>query len=240
MLICVLSSSVTGRVKMSLSILLLILTFVIALLGLIAQRYYKDRIPKWLFIALVSLLLISFLANVHQTQQDELKAEYLKNSGTLSGKLENQSIIYPSISLGSAEFVWQGEQGEPIFIIGNDSLKIWIENSELKLSTVLRDQDGKIVAKIEANEWQVNPNLIFDRNFDDKALEVINEKGEVILQAVFDGKTVQFCGKFYREDGWQIALGNNYMEFRPPGEKVQLTFTPIFKYPSAEYPGQRK
>jgi len=80
-----------------------------------------------------------------------------------------------------------------------------MENGESKISCVIRDENGKIIAKIEANDWKINPNLIFDRNFDDKAVEVISEKGDVILQAEFDGEGVLFAGTFYQEDGSRIA-----------------------------------
>jgi len=80
-----------------------------------------------------------------------------------------------------------------------------------------------------------NPNLIFDRNFDEKAVGVINQKGEVVLQIEFDGESVQFAGIFYREDGWRIALGYSIIELRPPGQKLETSFPPIFKYPSKDH-----
>jgi hypothetical protein len=171
---------------------------------------------------------------------EEDRQRYDEYSGVISGKLENESIVYPSIKLGTANFVWQGPEEEPMFKIGNDSIRVWIVNRELKISTVIRDESGKIIARIEANEWQVNPNLIFDRNFDETAVEVINEKGEVVLQAKYDGESVLFAGIFYREDGSRVALGYNVIEIRPPGEPLQTSFSPIFKYPSSSHPGERR
>ena len=114
----------------------------------------------------------------------------------------------------------------------------------MKISTIIRDKEGKILVKLDRNEWQVNPNKIYDKNFDKTAVEVINEEGEVILQAFFDGEGVQFAGIFYQEDGWRIALGpsedgNGVIEKRPPGEKIQASFKPIFRYRSEEHPGER-
>jgi len=44
-------------------------------------------------------------------------------------------------------------------------------------ATILRAHEtGRMVAGIEANEWQVNPNRTLDGNFDDSAVEVINER----------------------------------------------------------------
>jgi hypothetical protein len=226
--------------KMSLPILLLVLTFVVAVLGLIVERYFKDRVPSWLFIVFIAILSVSLVAAVYQQRQDDLSAQYAATSGKLSGGLENKTITYPILKVGTAEFVWKGPEGGPMFVIGNDPITVWIENGELKVNLTLRDQSGSIVTKIVANEWQVNPNLIFDKNFDDKSFEVIDVKGDVVLQMVFDGTSVQFCGKFYQSDGRRIGIGNNVIEIRLPGQEMQLTFAPIFKYPSSEYPGQKR
>lgn len=225
--------------KKSIPILLLILTFIVAVLGLIAQRYFEDILPSWFFIVVIAILVVSLVAAVYQQRQDEINAQYAATSGKLSGGLENKTVTYPSIKIGTAQFVQQGPQGTPMFMIGNDPVTVWIENGELKVNLTLRDRGGSIVTKIVANEWQVNPNLIFDKNFDDTAFEIVDVKGDVVLQLVFDGTSVQFCGKFYLPDGRRTGIGNNVIEIRLPGEQMQLTFTPIFKYPSSEYPGQR-
>lgn len=225
---------------MSIPVLLLILTFIVAVLGLIAQRYYKDKLPNWLFVVIVAILFVSLIGAVYQQHQDELAAQYAENSGKLTGTIEDKNVTYPILKIGTAQFVQQGPQGTPMFMIGSDPLTVWLENGELKVNLTLRDQNGDVIAKLVANEWQVNPNLIFDRNFDDRALEVINAKGDVVLQLVFDGTAVQFCGKFYLSDGSQVGIGDNIIEKAPAGTPLKLTFAPIFKYPSTQYPAQRK
>jgi len=193
--------------------------------------------PNWLFVGTFMFIVAILGTNLLIIWQEGEMEKYSRHSGEISG---TKDIVYPSIKLGTAELVWKGPAGEPMIVIGNDSIKVWIEDGELKISTVIRDEDGKIIAKLEANEWQVNPNLIFDRNFDTKAVEVINQKGEVVLQAEFDGESVLFAGVFYREDGWRVALGYNIIEMRPPGEPLQMSFPPMFKYPSENHPGERR
>lgn len=225
---------------MNLNYVIIILGLILAIIYFTKDKYLEGKIPDWLFLVVIIILLATAVTNVYITQQEEEKEKYSEYSGVISGELKNKSIAYPSIKLGTAKLVWQGPEGEPIFLIGNDPIRVWIEEGELKISTVIRNEDGKIIARLEANEWQVNPNLIFDRNFDKEAVEVINEKGEVILQAEFDGESVQFAGIFYREDGWRIALGYNIIESRPPSERIQASFEPIFKYPSKNHPGERR
>lgn len=225
---------------MNLNYVIIILGLILAIIYFTKDKYLGGKIPDWLFLVVIIILLATTVTNVYITQQEEEKEKYSEYSGVISGELKNKSIVYPSIKLGTAKLVWQGPEGEPIFLIGNDPIRVWIEEGELKISTVIRNEDGKIIARLEANEWQVNPNLIFDRNFDKEAVEVINEKGEVILQAEFDGESVQFAGIFYRGDGWRIALGYNIIESRPPSERIQASFKQIFKYPSKNHPGERR
>lgn len=226
--------------KRSLPVLLLVLAFVVAVISLIADRYFKEGLPNWLIIVIIAILSVSVVVALYQQRQDDLDAQYAATSGKLSGGLENRTMTYPSIKIGTAQFVQQGPTGTPMFLIGSDPITVWIENGELKVNLTLRDQSGSIVTKIVANEWQVNPNLIFDKNFDDKSFEVVDVKGDVVLQLVFDGTSVQFCGKFYLSDGRRVGIGNNIIEIKLHGQQMQLNFTPVFKYPSSEYPGQRR
>jgi len=233
---------------MNLNYVIIILVFILAIIELAKDRYFKGKVPSWLIILIIVLLLFTAVINIYVTKQEEEKEKYSKSSGMISGELKNKSIIYPVIKLGGAKFVWKGQLGEPIFLIGNDPLKVWIEEDQLKISTMIRGKNGNIIAKLDANEWQVtdDPNLKWDRNFDERGVEIINEKGEVVLQVQFDGESVQFAGIFYREDGWKVALGPSDMdrggviEIKPPNEKITVSFEPLFKYPSERHHGERR
>ena len=194
---------------MNIDIVLIILVFITGLLGIISERYIKKKnkkISRTVFLGTILLLTITFCAYLIQAQQQEFNDKYSSNSGELSGTLTNDNITYPSLSLGTAQFIFEGKKGDPLILVGNDPITIWIENGELKLSTIIRSSSGEVIAKIEANEWQVNPNQIFDRNFDDHALEVINQNDEVVLQADFDGKTVHFVLNFFEMMAGKLHL----------------------------------
>ena len=107
------------------------------------------------------------------------------------------------------------------------------------ISAIIRNEAGKIIAKIDANQWTINPNLLFDRNFDDRAVEVVDAKGNVVLQATMVEDGVSFTGVFYREDGWRVAIGESAFELKPPGVELETHFDPIFNYPSTNHPGER-
>jgi hypothetical protein len=50
------------------------------------------------------------------------------------------------------------------------------------ISAIVQSLDGRIVAKIQNNEWVLNPKNYFRRNFDKSALEVIDEYDTPVLQ----------------------------------------------------------
>lgn len=231
---------------MNLNYLNIILVFILALIELTKEKYLRGKIRHNWLVLIIIILLASAVSNIFLEKQKEEMEKYSKSSGLISGQLKNKSIIYPVLKLGGASLMFTGQSGEPIFTIGKDPIKIWIEDGQLKLSTIIRGEDGKIVAALDANEWKVNPNLIYDRNFDERAVEVIDEKGDVILQVQFDGEGAQFAGIFYLEDGWKVALGpandksGGIIEKRPPNEKLTISFERLFKYPSDSHRGERR
>ena len=70
----------------------------------------------------------------------------------------------------------------------------------LFISMVMRSIDGKIVAKMIRNTWQLNPNNYFRKNFDAHALEVIDEFDIPVLQIEYlDAITLRIGGIFFAE-----------------------------------------
>ncbi len=87
--------------------------------------------------------------------------------------------------------------------------------------------------------------LKIDRNFDNKALEIVNENNEVILQVQFDGECAILAGVFTNNDGSKIAFLPGDADYKMiirralANETLKTNLKPLFKYPSDIYPGQR-
>ena len=225
------------------------LVMVLAIIELFRGQSDRKIRKRTRYIILLFLVLI-FLVNVDIVYQSYESEKMAKLSGKIDGKLTNKNIVYPTVNFGGAKFVLQGGSNVLPFSYKNgplidDPLDVWIENGELKISTNIRDESRNIIATLDSNEWQVNRNNYFDRNYDKKAVEVINNKGEVVLQAEFTGEYVNFAGVFYREDGWKVAVGpapdgdGGLFEIRPPNESLQYKFERLFRYPSDEHFGER-
>lgn len=221
---------------MIMDLLSIIFMLIISVISIFRDYFLKDETSVLVVIALItcSISVVSFQIN---SLLNRIKREkHVQYAGRITGK---ERLEYPAIKIGASTLVWTGKEGEPTIRIGNDPTVIWLENGKLKFSAMIRNEAGKITAKIDANQWTINPNLLFDRNFDDRAVEVVDAKGNVVLQAMMVKDGVSFAGVFYREDGWRIAIGESAFELKPPGVKLETRFDPIFNYPSINHPGER-
>jgi len=121
----------------------------------------------------------------------------------------------------------------------------------LLVNTTILDPTGKVIAKIEENNWKVNQNLIFDRSFDDHSFEVINEYDKVVLQVLLHNNVVAFSAIMHTKDGDVVCIlkpklfEKTAMSLitigepsvydiynRLPEDDKTLNIEPIFKYPS--------
>jgi len=73
----------------------------------------------------------------------------------------------------------------PLSVAGAEPFRLRLENEKILISTKFISLDGKIAATMVDNEWQINPNNNFDRNYDDHGLEVIDDHG-IKFQIDFD------------------------------------------------------
>lgn len=185
-------------------------------------------------------------------QEKEAKQTYV-------GRLETEQKlilskgknIYPEIELGDsgAIFKYTGPKGSPLFkIAGDNDITIEVDSGQIKVSTKIRGQNGQMVAEILKNEWKVNPNNSWDRNYSKNALEVRDSIGDVVLQVRLVQGRVQFQAKLYDSTGKGIAFGKGQrpggqigglIEQTGPGRpKLTMKIQPIFKYPSSLHLGE--
>jgi len=181
-------------------------------------------------------------------QQEDAKQAYtgvLKSDSKVL--LDAKKNIFPKLELGDggAIFEYRGPENTPLFNILEDSyITISIEDRQLKVSVKIRDKNG-IIAELVKNEWKVNPNNTFDRNYSNDALEVKDNDGDIVLQLKLVGDRVQFQGKFYDSTGKGVGLYKDssgvggVMEMTSPTQsRLKRTINPIFRYPSNLHLGE--
>lgn len=161
------------------------------------------------------------------------------------------SGIYPEMQFGDSGtiFIYEGPQGSPLFRFAEDNAFTITTDGDgsIKVSTVIRDKTGAVVAELIENEWKVNKSRAWDRNYSKNALEVRDDTGDVVLQVRLTGNRIQLQAKFYDSTGGGIAIGKL---LGPTGwgggiemtgkthPRLLMKFEPMFKYPSESHLGE--
>lgn len=166
-----------------------------------------DQIYIWKLIQFIvpALLVfigvvVAFVANNKITKiEAELKAMEEKKvamTGSISPAKKNSKNLPKNIILliGTnkllidRDLLLRGDSINPILLALAYDFPLFIKLSKdgnLLVSCTVRDLDGKIVANMINNEWEINPNNFFKRNYDENGLEVIDQDGITKLQIDF-------------------------------------------------------
>jgi hypothetical protein len=180
-------------------------------------------------IGLTAFLVAGLEAPIKKTWREE---QARATSGVLrlrSGKANAQGLIFQIGKVGTC-FNWQGA-GEPMKFLDGANFNLFIANGELQISIEVVDGQGKRVAKITNNRWEVSPDhsISWDKNYTDDTLEVLDGRGTVVLQIRLLPDRVQIQGE------WHDAFGNGTRIKETPGGAAQ-----IFKLAGANnYPNDR-
>lgn len=208
-------------------------------------------------VILIGALLVAFGTFGHYFFNQRIEQEKGKKQAYI-GKLEPETKlklsvhqhIFPQLELGDSGTIlkFTGKPSQSIFKIFEDNdLTIVTEDGHLKISIVIRDKNGQVIAEIVKNDWKVNPSGSWDRNYSQNALEVKNSQGDIVLQVKLVEDRIQFQAKLYDSDGQGIGFGKirtpagwNGLIARTDDEHTELSFKiePIFKYPSDLHLGE--
>ena len=122
------------------------------------------------------------------------------NAGILSRVLE--------IGDSGAEIIYGGPAGTPVFeFFKKNELTLELVDGQLKVSTKIIDQSGKLVAELIRNEWKVAPPpQTWDRNYSDDALEVRDARGKIVLQVKAFADRIQIQGEWWGDEIHGIRL----------------------------------
>ena len=105
--------------------------------------------------------------------------------------------------------------------------------------------DGKAAAEINDNEWVVNPAGAWQRNYDDRTVEIIDNYGLPVLQVELkDDSTMHVGGVFFIDSSVVfIGQGGTLMTGRPTSvDQLRPDAGGVhrwFRYPSDQHIGER-
>ena len=238
-----------------LSYLLLFLTAIASILQVNDLKSRPLNVRAWLII---SLLVISTCVSFYVQQKNDFENRYLGNSGIIESKSDTNTVLYWNVGLKPIAIpggfldvtnyqILLPEQFKDIL------LQAWVEDGKLFVNSEVRDVDGHRIALMQRNEWSVNPNFRYDRNFDQNGVEIFDNNGRIVLQVDLLKNIVSTYGLFYNKGGATCSI---LSPFKWPGhnsigayvviqsdavdEYLKLApIEPIFKYPSDQHKGER-
>ena len=178
----------------------------------------------------IFLVVASVTVGVFTLKAKEKEKQLSKYAGVLKGPslaiFSTTQDTYPKLKLGRSNvfLTWQGPTGQALIRVSDDNdLTIWVEKTvshnwwkfwshtesvRLKVSTKIRDKDGHLIAEIIGNEWQLKKEKLWDRNYNDSALEVKDAEGDVVLQIVLGKAYIEFAAKMYSSTGEGFEIGS--------------------------------
>lgn len=119
-------------------------------------------------------------------------------------------------------------------------IKIKVEQGKLLISAWITDKEGKMVAQIVDNEWRLNPDNFYDRNFSNTAFEVIDKTKMPIFQIVIKSNNeIDMGGIFYYPGGKVVITSKSFM-VNPHDDAFKQEMRRIFKYPSDKFLGVKQ
>lgn len=210
------------------------------------------RIQRYVLIILVA---ISFVFSVINLQQQSIKDMESSTCGMISSSLKD--ISYPCMQFGTVGMK-SGPDGFVPFLMGTgfgvfgsrgaaesnptqpseDRMIVWTENGRLKVSTVVRDKDGKILARMIGNDWFTMPRpAILDRNYNANSLEVMDVYGNIVLQVSMVGPCARILGVFYDKFGNALVIDDTGVQYTSSPYNIKID--PIFVHPCEGHLGER-
>ena len=207
-------------------------TFLPAIIGLISSlivwkiyitegKHKKKKFKKkhivnlnfiLIFIPAVLGIVLSIIAwNIYKVNRDSSTNDgEIKQTKTIK---YNETIdIHAGISIfvspielfkdGKEVDLNEGFPGTPL------NLKLKLKDNRLLVSTNIISSDGNFVGELVENEWRLNPNNMFTRNFDDNGLEIIDNNNIPVFQIdMIDNNNIRIGGII--RSGNKIAIVKN-------------------------------
>jgi hypothetical protein len=147
-----------------------------------------------------------------------------------------------------------GPLDDVLAIWGLDQFNVEMVDEKIKVSTIIRNENGSVITELYRNEWKVgSPPLSWDRNYTEDTLEVRNDKGHVVLQVRVSSNIVQIQGVWPYPKNPKLLMVVRETPEREVRERYtgQITFydpndpsakwpdiSPLFHYPSETHLGE--
>jgi hypothetical protein len=123
-------------------------------------------------------------------------------------------------------------------------VQIQVISGRLSISAWINGNNGNMVAHIVDNNWEVNPDNFYDRNFSNNAFEVVSRNpigGKRIpaLQVEVGINNYVYIGGLFYYKSERILVTPKGMFINPSDQQIANSIETLFAYPSTKHLGQR-
>jgi hypothetical protein len=201
---------------------------------LVSRAIWKAIRSHW--IASISLLgsIVTIFAFLLYLQDKKVEST--------SGLLTSPSLTsFRYLTVGTVRFIV--DSPDNVFLREGDTpiLSLRLVNNRLLVSTMIRDMNGDLIAELVDNEWKLNKDSIFDRNYTDECLEVRDKQGRITLQVIHFGDTIHLAGIFRCRNTCTTVLepseNGAVFDITLPGKEPNYQIPAICDYPSDRHFG---
>lgn len=219
--------------------------------GISANQYIqiqRDQQRFWAIITVILALLI--LCTVVVVSYLPSKGQSGTTDGTLVAPETDDARNL--LKIGDSSSVIQSIRGdkrdrdEPSFGAFDSEIYVWKESSRYHVGGAIRDEQGNLVLQIMDNKWRIFPSFTSDKNYNNTALEVKDNRGRIVFQIAFLSSCVALQARLISGYGQEIEIYSS-----DPSEPAHIGFPrtqenpppmylirPIFEYPSNEKLGK--
>lgn len=190
--------------------------------------------------ALVGIFAVEALRYVDR-KQDAAQVSKENTSTTLEQPTFREKVERVTIEMGGIPMTndidtLRKQKVMPLDLNGYYPVIAYVEGNKLYADVTVYGGSGKPPIEIKHNEFAVRP-LNWDKNSNQKALEIVNEKQEPVFQMIYKSETHLVINGIFPFTGGVMFVNEKGM-LHNPIPPVKFSIKRIFKYPSLEYPGE--
>ena len=174
----------------------------------------------------------------------------IKNEQQEKGVLKLEAKDYDSyrLDLGGAAAEVSSTEEIPTrdMKINGIPFSVALFKKKLLLTTQLYDMHGNLLFQIKNGSWSVKKDRIFSLNYDKYGLEIMNNRGHIVLQIELEKNKILVSGVFFLEDSVVLIsrgnLENIQYSDKDVNKKINIHLNrihPNFKHHGEGYLGKR-
>jgi hypothetical protein len=208
------------------------------------RRYLLYIIPAISLIVLSGIVAFIWWASHRQQRQEaKLTAGQTTNTSTPSVSPTptfTEGIDAVAVVIGGnaqAAEISDLQKNKRSFFIGDVSAIIYFDGDRPFVDVDIYNARELLPIRLRHNQLLNRPEA-WDANFDDMALEVVNEKGQPVFQLSYNkAKSIIVINGLFFNGHVPVLASDKEIMLDPDLEPYPLK--PIFKHPRSKYPGQR-